>query len=1091
MLNKNFIDEKVVVMMNEAPKVSVIIPVYNAEDYLRQCLDSVINQTLPDIEIICIDDGSTDCSAEILLEYSEKDTRINVVTQENQGQSSARNNALNIATGEFVVFLDSDDFYIENALEELYTLAQSETADIIGFNAFPLFENKSLEDRFQSWKTYYTRKQAINEPVSGLVAMAILTQCLEYRASSCLLFFRRAFLEKNKIRFYEGIIHEDNLFTFQCFVVAKRFIQVTSQYYGRRVRENSTMTQRESIRNLRGYFLCMINMIRFASNVQMNADEEEAVKTNIALMWDSIQRLHKNLPQDEIWNLLKNSKLEERLIFDLFLYIFPPKSGKKENVIKVSVVIPIYNAEKYIWDCLDSVLAQTLEDIEIICIDDGSTDSTSYILDLYAKQDSRIRIFTQENMYAGAARNRGIKEARGKYIFFLDADDFIDDDLLADAYLSAENTNADVVLFPIDFFDAQTHLFSTMDWSLVVHKLPDKRPFSSYDIYNDIFTITTPGPVNKFVRKQYIKREKLKFADTKRSEDIQFVLPVLAFADKITTTSSLKPKYHYRKNVFDSLETKKTIGNYPFWHGYLSVKEQLENKGVYNIFRKSFVNAALASCLYELKTHNDYKEYTKLYNKLKEDIFQSLDIYGHDVSWFNLPANYNRLCEMMDNEPSKEDYDKLHGNNEQNKLSKIVLPINEPVVSVIIPIYNAERFLWECLDSLCSQTLQNIEIICVDDGSTDETQQILKKYQEKDKRVKVIYQDNLYAGVARNNGMQYATGKYILFLDADDFFAKNMIEKLYNRIEMCQADICICKSQFYDQKNKKISPMNWSCIKDYCPKDKDVFSRKDLGDKLFLFTSPAPWTKMFKTEFVKRNNLQFQNIRTANDVAFVMTALALAEGITIVDEYLVYYRKNVATTLQANKFKEPLLFMQSLICLKNNLKKNNIINEVKASFANLVLAICCDTLNMAKNANNMNGHKTVYEYLKDTGFQILGIDNLTESEIINHKNYNEYCNIRQYSWDMYCRQNDLFQPKKGLSANKFVQPVTNNSSKDDYYYQEIQRIYTSKSFRIGRFITYIPRKVRGGICCYKEHGLKYTLGRIKTKFAGLFGGSDK
>jgi len=131
-------------MMNETPKVSVIIPVYNEEPYLRQCLDSVVNQILQDIEIICIDDGSTDDSAEILREYSYRDLRIKLLIRENQRQSSARNNSLNVAKGEFIIFLDSDDFYTENTLDELFNLAKPEMVDMIGFNAFPEFENKNL-----------------------------------------------------------------------------------------------------------------------------------------------------------------------------------------------------------------------------------------------------------------------------------------------------------------------------------------------------------------------------------------------------------------------------------------------------------------------------------------------------------------------------------------------------------------------------------------------------------------------------------------------------------------------------------------------------------------------------------------------------------------------------------------------------------------------------------------------------------------------------------------------------------------------------------------------------------------------------------
>ena len=97
--------------MSTTPKVSVIIPVYNVEDYLRQCLDSVINQTLKDIEIICVDDGSTDKSLEILHEYEKKDSRITVLTQKNQYAGVARNVGMSVATGKYFVFLDSDDFF--------------------------------------------------------------------------------------------------------------------------------------------------------------------------------------------------------------------------------------------------------------------------------------------------------------------------------------------------------------------------------------------------------------------------------------------------------------------------------------------------------------------------------------------------------------------------------------------------------------------------------------------------------------------------------------------------------------------------------------------------------------------------------------------------------------------------------------------------------------------------------------------------------------------------------------------------------------------------------------------------------------------
>ena len=116
--------------MNQ-PKVSVIIPVYNTEKYLRECLDSVVNQTLRDIEIICVDDGSTDASPEILRKYAEKDSRVQVFTQEKSNAGAARNVGLSKAAGEYLAFLDSDDYYELSMLEHMLACAQERAADVV------------------------------------------------------------------------------------------------------------------------------------------------------------------------------------------------------------------------------------------------------------------------------------------------------------------------------------------------------------------------------------------------------------------------------------------------------------------------------------------------------------------------------------------------------------------------------------------------------------------------------------------------------------------------------------------------------------------------------------------------------------------------------------------------------------------------------------------------------------------------------------------------------------------------------------------------------------------------------------------------
>ena len=124
----------------------------------------------------------------------------------------------------------------------------------------------------------------------------------------------------------------------------------------------------------------------------------------------------------------------------------------------------------------------------------------------------------------------------------------------------------------------------------------------------------------------------------------------------------------------------------------------------------------------------------------------------------------------------------------------------KPLVSVIIPVYNVEKYLHQCLNSLITQTLKDIEIICVDDGSTDSSWRILQEFAQKDNRVIIHQQHNLHAGVARNNGLKIAKADYVMFLDSDDFFESNMLEDLYNQIIKEGSDAAICGFYNYDNK---------------------------------------------------------------------------------------------------------------------------------------------------------------------------------------------------------------------------------------------------------------------------------------------------
>ena len=189
-------------------------------------------------------------------------------------------------------------------------------------------------------------------------------------------------------------------------------------------------------------------------------------------------------------------------------------------------------------------------------------------------------------------------------------------------------------------------------------------------------------------------------------------------------------------------------------------------------------------------------------------------------------------------------------------------------MSVVIPVYCAEKTLIQCLNSICAQTLKDFEIICVDDGSTDNSLDILNTYASKDRRFHILHQENQGAGVARNLGLSYATGKYVVFLDADDYFMPRLLELAYKKAEATCSDIVLYAAKQYNQE-KNVSFLAPWILKTKCLPWKKCFSADEVADVLFQITTPEPWSKMFRLDFIRRENLHFQALKNANDVFFV------------------------------------------------------------------------------------------------------------------------------------------------------------------------------------------------------------------------------
>ena len=270
-------------------KVSVIVPVYDVEKYLPECLDSLIQQTLNDFEIICVDDCTPDNSAQIMREYAARDNRVkNIFLSQNGGLAHARNEALKKAVGKYIYFVDSDDKLELDALEKLYNIAEANQADILNFLPSTLKEC----DIPQSDNCYQDfPAELIERCYTGRYLFGRMLEESCFSPTVWMRFFRSDLLKELNISFIDGFIHEDNYFSAKTMVMAKKIIAINERFYIRRVRENSIMAASDpgaAVRYAAGY---LVQIDALMSEVYAGVFSEEQKNT----LFLFCQRVIKNI----------------------------------------------------------------------------------------------------------------------------------------------------------------------------------------------------------------------------------------------------------------------------------------------------------------------------------------------------------------------------------------------------------------------------------------------------------------------------------------------------------------------------------------------------------------------------------------------------------------------------------------------------------------------------------------------------------------------------------------------------------------------------------------------------------------------------
>lgn len=553
--------------------------------------------------------------------------------------------------------------------------------------------------------------------------------------------------------------------------------------------------------------------------------------------------------------------------------------NKIDYTPKVSVIIPVYNVEQYLRECLNSVIKQTLKEIEIICVDDGSTDNSLDILKEYAEKDHRITIITQKNLHAGVARNAGLAIAKGEYLSFLDSDDFFELNMLEEMYKKAIDDGSDVVLCGNYVYDSQAK--KILKQNHINKKYVLSSPFSADDYDDSLFIICNPNPWNKLVKKELYVNSNVRFERFIRCNDFTCVCTILSIAKKISAID--EPYITYRTNQKYNVSAKRNKHVDCFLYAADKLEKNLKRLYTYDTCHNTMVTRLSSSLRWELSVCSS-EEASLLRTQAKNILSENL---------------YNELF--------------------------------EPKVSVIIPIYNTEQYLSQCLDSIINQTLKEIEIICVNDGSTDNSLNILNEYAQKDKRIKVLTQNNQKQGAARNRGLAIAKGEYIQFVDSDDWLEPESLDLLYKKSKKLDLDM-LCfegqnyeNGQFYQSKGLMI---------DYASDEGKVYLSKDMPAIIPLISISASLV-FYKHSFLANEQITFPEHVLFEDNYFMHLALNKSSRFGILKRIL-YNRRKHSSQITAHwddhygdyiKIVNMMIKLYTTEYVNNNELSSNIINK--------------------------------------------------------------------------------------------------------------------------------------------------------------------
>lgn len=456
--------------------------------------------------------------------------------------------------------------------------------------------------------------------------------------------------------------------------------------------------------------------------------------------------------------------------------------------VNVSIIVPVYNVEEYLDECMTSLVNQSLKEIEIICVNDGSTDNSLKILEEYAEKDSRIKIFTIENSGLSQARNFGIKHAKGEYIGFVDSDDYINETMFEKLYISCKQNDLDISMCQISLFDDETgEVNNDLDYyNLKVFRKLDKEVFNSDDTTEFTCNIVV-NVYNKLYRKSLLEDNSIIFPPNLIFEDELFFMKSYLLAQRISIVNEFL--YYYRLNRKGSITYLEKENNYvDMVYIYKKEREIFKELNKYEEYKVRLANRMLFLILARYtQTHPKFKE--NYYNVLKEDL---MDVFADREILENLSFSVkDRVLKIIESENYEEFL-----NVDQFK-----------IFSIILVCHNAEYFLDMGINSILNQHFSfesNIQLILVNNGSEDATDEICRKYNKlyPENIVYISYDEEMDMDILKQEAEDYVKGNYTIILDAPYMFNRDVLSSLVLKINGDLEDDFSITVQKFDDLDK-------------------------------------------------------------------------------------------------------------------------------------------------------------------------------------------------------------------------------------------------------------------------------------------------